>query len=860
MNRSWKLSPLKIQAVLPLVLLVVLANPGHALQTGEQRDTTSVLGRLTGTIVDAESGEPLEGASVSIEPAPHGLLASLETGAAGLLTANRITHSDATGRYVFDDLGPGVYRLRVERMGYRGATVDVEYRGARESTVSVGLEVEPIRLEPIEVEGRSVLPMGVVSGSAAAEGDARTDVERVTQARFLQSDVRSLTRAELGEAITLGETDLFRALQRLPGVHGSDDWSANLLTRGARWDLTRFYYDGLPLFNPLHLGGVFSGVSPNAVGTVVFHPGVRPVDMGDASAGVVEMYSRPASGAEPTFLGELSAVSSRATWEGPYDEGRSGIAFSFRRTYVDWLTTTIVQSNQDDPDPPDVDRIPYGFQDFSFRWDQRIRNDYNLEYSRFSETDEVRGDIPDALHGNRGDWGNRISRLTLEVRKRGYRARITKGSSTYDASLRTAEPDPDIADRYTAPTAPPAWSRISTELLAATIEPLATVGGLPPWRAGLDRRTTNVGYWGPAAVPFPGGATLGSAGHGTKVERTSLWVERRLSQTPHLSFLAGLRGDWPGRGSQGQDGLTVSPRLTAAYQLKPEIRLTAGVGRHYQYEQAVAATGFSLGPRIEPTHIWVQSWGPIPYLRSDIVSLGGELWLGRGFLASGTAYVRASSGQLVYSPIRREVRASPVLAGECLGDGWQTATERAEGLDLSVRRIFGSITGSVAYSLSRSSLTAQGVTFASPGDRRHALDATLMARPLRWLKVGAAFSAVSGLPFTRFVPAAGIEPETLPTEGDVVGVAGPPYANRTPSLASLDLLLQYEGTVFGGKLGGYIQVKNVRDRTNPSSYLGSEWRCPGGGDPSGCPGGEILVDRFEDGIMVLPLIGFWIRF
>jgi hypothetical protein len=135
-----------------------------------------------------------------------------------------------------------------------------------------------------------------------------------------------------------------------------------------------------------------------------------------------------------------------------------------------------------------------------------------------------------------------------------------------------------------------------------------------------------------------------------------------------------------------------------------------------------------------------------------------------------------------------------------------------------------------------------------------------MTRPLGWLKLGAAFTAVSGLPYTRFVPVAGIEPEVFPTEGDIVGVAQRANAERTPALASLDLLFQWEVDAFGGKLGGYVQVKNVRNRTNAASYLGSEWSCVHGGDPGGCPGHEVLVDRFEDGIMTLPFIGFWIRF
>jgi hypothetical protein len=55
-------------------------------------------------------------------------------------------------------------------------------------------------------------------------------------------------------------------------------------------------------------------------------------------------------------------------------------------------------------------------------------------------------------------------------------------------------------------------------------------------------------------------------------------------------------------------------------------------------------------------------------------------------------------------------------------------------------------------------------------------------------------------------------------------------------------------------------VKNVRNRDNASAYLGSEWGCFQGGEPGHCPRREILLDRFEDGMMTLPFIGFWLRF
>ncbi len=175
-------------------------------------------GRISGVILEASGGAPLAGATVTLEPLPQGIVTSPEGGGGGFLEAMRITESDERGRYSFDGLPEATYRLRVARLGYRSATMHVEYRGSRESRVSVGLEVEPIQLDPVEVVLDPVIPMTHTPTNETVLGAERIQVELARQAMFTQSDVRSLTRQDLVEAVTLGETDLFRALHRMPGV------------------------------------------------------------------------------------------------------------------------------------------------------------------------------------------------------------------------------------------------------------------------------------------------------------------------------------------------------------------------------------------------------------------------------------------------------------------------------------------------------------------------------------------------------------------------------------------------------------------------------------------------------------------
>src|SRR6185503_13417729 len=107
-----------------------------------------------------------------------------------------------------------------------------------------------------------------------------------------------------------------------------------------------------------------------------------------------------------------------------------------------------------------------------------------------------------------------------------------------------------------------------------------------------------------------------------------------------------------------------------------------------------------------------------------------------GVLVAANLYARRSVGIITQDPRPGSGINRQFFVG---------AVENAHGLELSARRLTGRVTGSLAYSYGRSTRNASGLTYAADGDRRHALDATLMAR-LGSFRVGGALSAMSGLP------------------------------------------------------------------------------------------------------------------
>jgi len=248
---------------------------------------------LRGIVIGAQSALPLEGATVTLDPAPAGIVSPGEPGVPGFLSSARRASTRKDGRYRFDGLPIGRYQLRVVRIGYRSVTIDVHYDGPADPRASIGLEVQPVELDPIAVVSRRPDAMPLRGELETIESESgRLQLERIRQNRYLEGDARILWGSDIVDAVTLAATDILRALHTLPGVTADDDWSVEPWTRGSRWDETRIYFDGLPLLDPVQVGGAFTSVNPDAIGSVTFHPGVRSAGAGAASAAIVDMRSR----------------------------------------------------------------------------------------------------------------------------------------------------------------------------------------------------------------------------------------------------------------------------------------------------------------------------------------------------------------------------------------------------------------------------------------------------------------------------------------------------------------------------------------------------------------------------------------
>jgi len=818
-----------------LLLAALVARPGHAsAQTPPPATRTPDAGTIAGAVLDGASGQPLVGAEVVLDAS---------------WTAGRRAITDAAGRYGFDDVAAGAYSLHVRFIGYRPTTIDVDLPPMGRLSLSVGLVLQPVLLNPLPVDAPATGLNRTGRGSVAPPF-ARADVERYRQEQYLTSDVRALTAADMLEAVTLGETDLLRAFQRLPGVSTRDDFTAQLWTRGARWSETRVYFDGLPLFNPVHAAGAFSAIPPDAVGAAFFHPGARSAALGEGAAAALELSSRTAADTVWAGAAELSVISARATMDRRFAGGRGAVMFAARRSHVDLVTRAL------------GDPIPYAFHDLATRVDVPVGRRSILQASGLWEQDVIRGDLPGLLKGNRGHWGNALGRLSLVSPLGRWYVRHYIGVSRLDThlSLTLGDTTPDV------PSHEPVDNTITYLVAGGEIAP-STKG---TWRAGYEVVDQSLEYLGGPPTPYARTAAIGSLYRGTDsvgtgafrlaghLTQLALWGEDRWTLSRGMTVQAGARVE-AGPSVRNGGAMRFAPRLMGRYR-PPSGRfsLTAGWGRSYQYTQTIAPTGPRIGPDLHVTDVWLLAGDSVPVLRSDIATAGAEYWFADGWLGGVNLYARRTTGATEPDP----------TPGYLLTPRppFVVATNGAHGIELSLRRLVGRLTASLAYSHVRSESRGSGFKYASPSERRHVFDGTVMVRVASRLAVGGAVTAASGAPFTRFyarlyqqVPCDTVGPSCL-VPGKVPESVEEPSNGRAPPYATADLLAEWTWPHRGWDLSASLQLRNAFNWRNASTYAGSIANCSlpaGPGTVIPRPG---ICDRFDRGLPLLPLVGVRVAF
>lgn len=757
------------------------------------QQSARVSGTISGSVIDATSAVALANATVTLTPDDGLGLLTTDRRSTPSFSLSRSTTTAGDGDYRFTGLPIGTYHLYVQRVGYVPASVDIELAESKASPVSVGLVVVPVRLRAMEIRATDSAASQNARLGNTPERD-RIAAARARQNEFLSTDTRELTTADVVEGATLGGSDVFRALERLPGVTQLDDWSAKLWVRGNRWDESRVYYDDLPLFDPLQSLGRGAGVSADAIGGAFLHPGVRPVSVGGEGAARIDLRSRPAIG-DGDWRGatQLTVYGLSGVVERERKDQTGGFVLSADHSLGGWFGRA--------PDYLSIDPAVDDAQVVA-RGDLQLGGGRRIESSALITRDDrvsAAVSIPEMQ-----SWGNAAGRVTFVQPLGTLAATQTFGMTHFSSDLQDALVQvPNTAGFYSNPTFSPVLSSVDYVLLSGKLGPARFSSN--GWTLGYDLINQRSAFGGMREHLLWSDLSTDRITRSDALSYASAWGDRRVSVGEHLSIEGGLRVD---AGGSGLSSARPAPTLQARYALTDRTSISAGAGRTYQYVQSLDLPNIAQG---QPSPgLWLTSGNDVPLMAVDNGMIGIEHWASGAVLLAANAYLRRTTGAIIGDPTPGALIDRPLFV---------TSNERAHGVEISARKLAGRVTGLVAYTYARATTSSEGLTFLSPTDRTHAVDATAMLRAGNF-RFGAAFAWTSGAPYTRSFFGRMDGQADAPSWTSYPSREAP-NALRAPNYASLDVFTDYTRTIGATSLSVSFGIQNLTGRTNRTWFEAS---------------------------------------
>ncbi|AMR28108.1 hypothetical protein A0257_14105 [Hymenobacter psoromatis] len=230
----------------------------------------------------------------------------------------------------------GFYSLTVPTAGLDSVRLEARYLGyerGRWAAPATGSAQHTFRLPAATNELAGVEVVG--DRQAADERGPRST--RMGTINVPIAQIKSLPKF-------MGETDVLKVLQLLPGVQSGGEGSSGLYVRGGSPDQNLILLDGTPVYNAAHLFGFFSVFNADALNNVELIKGGFPARYGGRLSSVLDISMKEGNMQALHGEGAISLVASRLTLEGPIKKDVASFIVSARRTYIDVLARPLIQA------------------------------------------------------------------------------------------------------------------------------------------------------------------------------------------------------------------------------------------------------------------------------------------------------------------------------------------------------------------------------------------------------------------------------------------------------------------------------------------------------------------------------------
>ena len=211
----------------------------------------------------------------------------------------------------------------VSHIGYRSDTLATDLDG--DLQLNIALEPTPLEMEAVETEAERLDP-----------------IQEQTRMSVVQVPVRQIESAPA----LMGEVDVLKTLQLLPGVQSGSEGMSGLYVRGGSPDQNLILLDDAPVYNVSHLFGFFSVFNAKAIKNVQLTKAGFPARYGGRLSSVLEIDMKDGNMKEFEAEGSVGLIASQLTVQGPLSRDRTSFILSGRRTYIDMLIRPFLPADE----------------------------------------------------------------------------------------------------------------------------------------------------------------------------------------------------------------------------------------------------------------------------------------------------------------------------------------------------------------------------------------------------------------------------------------------------------------------------------------------------------------------------------
>lgn len=274
-----------------LLLIILIFSFQFSNADGEEDNVLRYT--ISGSISDKSSGEKLAGATVYVEEIKNGTMANDD------------------GNYSLS-LAPGNYNLVINYIGYKNTRIEVNL--VKDKRLNVQLEPQVSTLNEVEITAKG-----------------KNDNIRSNEMSVVKMDIKTVNKIPA----FLGEVDILKTIQLLPGVISGGEGSTGYSVRGGSTDQNLILMDDASVYNASHLLGFFSVFNNDAVKDLKLYKGDIPAEFGGRLSSLLDVNQKEGNNHKLGLAGGVGLISSRLMVEGPIVKERSSFLVAARRSYAD---------------------------------------------------------------------------------------------------------------------------------------------------------------------------------------------------------------------------------------------------------------------------------------------------------------------------------------------------------------------------------------------------------------------------------------------------------------------------------------------------------------------------------------------